>query len=272
MFLNLEFKDGLKIIDTHCHLDSEVFKEDLDELLRHSFDNGIEKIIIPGADIEDLPYAAELANKYKNVFFAAGVHPYELEGFDEKILRAYLQDEKCVAVGECGLDYFRFKSEDLEEREKEKEEQKRLFVAQLELAKEFKKPVIIHSREANNDTYEILHEHSKDLIGGVLHCFNASEHLLRLSNEGFYFGIGGVLTFKNAKNLVNILPQIPKDKLLIETDAPYLTPEPYRGKRNEPLLTQLVADKMSEILNLSRQELLEICLENSHRLFFKGCI
>ncbi|MCH3853132.1 TatD family hydrolase, partial [Campylobacter jejuni] len=130
-------------------------------------------------------------------------------------------------VGECGLDYFRFKSEDLKEREKEKEEQKRLFVAQLELAKEFKKPVIIHSREANNDTYEILHEHSKDLVGGVLHCFNASEHLLRLSDDGFYFGIGGVLTFKNAKNLVNILPQIPKDRLLLETDAPYLTPEPY---------------------------------------------
>ncbi len=124
MFLNLEFKDGLKIIDTHCHLDSEVFKEDLDELLKHSFDNGIEKIIIPGADIKDLPYAAELASKYENVFFAAGVHPYELEGFDEKILRAYLQDEKCVAVGECGLDYFRFKSEDLKEREKEKRSKK----------------------------------------------------------------------------------------------------------------------------------------------------
>ncbi len=103
-----------------------------------------------------------------------------------------------------------------------------------------------------------------------MHCFNASEHLLRLSDDGFYFGIGGVLTFKNAKNLVNILPQIPKDRLLLETDAPYLTPEPYRGKRNEPLLTQFVANKMSEILDLPRQELLRICLENSYRLFFKG--
>ncbi|TEY17686.1 TatD family deoxyribonuclease, partial [Campylobacter sp. CH185] len=138
------------------------------------------------------------------------------------------------------------------------------------LAIEFKKPVIIHSREANHDTYEILHGYSKDLVGGVLHCFNASEHLLTLFEEGFYFGIGGVLTFKNAKKLVEILPKIPKDKLLLETDAPYLTPEPYRGKRNEPLLTQFVANKMCEVLNLSRKELLEICFNNSEKLFFKG--
>lgn len=270
MFLNLEFKDGLKIIDTHCHLDSEVFKDDLDEILQHAFNNGIEKIIIPGADIKDLPRAAQIAHSYENVFFAAGVHPYELDNYNEEILRQYLQDKKCVAVGECGLDYFRFKSENLEEREQEKKTQKEFFIAQLQLAIEYKKPVIIHSREANNDTYEILHKYSKNLVGGVLHCFNASEHLLRLSDEGFYFGIGGVLTFKNAKNLVEILPKIPKEKLLLETDAPYLTPEPYRGKRNNPLLTQLVANKMSEILNLSREELLKLCFNNSKNLFFKG--
>lgn len=270
MFLNLEFKDGFKIIDTHCHLDSEVFKDDLDEILQHAFNNGIEKIIIPGADIKDLPRAAQIAHSYENVFFAAGVHPYELDDYNEAILRQYLQDEKCVAVGECGLDYFRFKSEIVEEREQEKELQKELFIAQLQLAIEYKKPVIIHSREANNDTYEILHKYSKNLVGGVLHCFNASEHLLRLGDEGFYFGIGGVLTFKNAKNLAEILPKIPKEKLLLETDAPYLTPEPYRGKRNDPLLTQLVANKMSEILNLPREELLELCFNNSKKLFFKG--
>lgn len=272
MFLELEFKDNLKIIDTHCHIDSDVFKEDLDALLKHSFNNGIEKIIIPGAHIKDLPYAAELAQKYDRVYFAAGVHPYEIDNFNENILRQYLKQEKCVAVGECGLDYFRFQSDDLKEIEYQKNLQKHCFKIQLELAKEFKKPVIIHTREANNDTYEILHQYSKDLVGGVLHCFNASEHLLRLSDEGFYFGIGGILTFKNAKKLVEILPKIPKDKLLIETDAPYLTPEPYRGKRNEPLLTQLVANKMSEILNLSREELLTICLDNSKKLFFQGSL
>ncbi|TKX32280.1 TatD family hydrolase [Campylobacter aviculae] len=272
MFLNLEFKDDLKIIDTHCHIDSEVFTEDLDDLLQHSFKNGIEKIIIPGANIKDLPYAMEISERYDEVYFAAGVHPYELENFDENILKTYLKHQKCVAVGECGLDYFRFQNSNAQEIEHQKNLQKSFFKIQLELAKEFKKPVIIHSREANNDTYEILHQYSKDLVGGVLHCFNASEHLLRLSDEGFYFGIGGILTFKNAKKLVEILPKIPRDKLLIETDAPYLTPEPYRGKRNEPLLTQLVANKMSEVLNLSRQELLKICLTNSKKLFFQGCL
>lgn len=159
----------------------------------------------------------------------------------------------------------------LKKFKKKKKIKKKIFIAQLELAIEFKKPVIIHSREANHDTYEILHGYSnKDLVGGVLHCFNASEHLLRLFEDGFYFGIGGVLTFKNAKKLVEILPKIPKDRLLLETDAPYLTPEPYRGKRNEPLLTQFVANKMCEILNLSRKELLEICFNNSEKLFFKG--
>ncbi|MBM0636940.1 TatD family hydrolase [Campylobacter sp. VicNov18] len=270
MFLNCDFKEGYKIIDTHCHLDSEVFKEDLDEVVNRAFKNGVEKIIIPGADMKDLPYARQIAHKYERIFFAAGVHPYEIENYDEAILKQYLHDEKCVAVGECGLDYFRFKSELAEEIEKEKEEQKKIFKAQLELAIEFKKPVIIHSREANQDTYEILHHYAKDLVGGVLHCFNASEHLLRLSQEGFYFGIGGVLTFKNAKKLLAILPQIPKEKLLLETDAPYLTPEPYRGKRNEPVLTQFVADKMCEVLDLPKKELLELCFANSQKLFFKG--
>lgn len=266
MFLNLEFQEQSKIIDTHCHLDDESFFGDLNELLEHSFKNGIEKIIIPGADIKDLPRARELSYRYEQIFYAAGVHPYKFQAFDEELLKEYLKDERCVAVGECGLDYFHLKNED----EEVKKVQKEIFIAQLELAKEFKKPIIIHSREANKDTYEILYDYSKELVGGVLHCFNASKHLLSLANEGFYFGIGGVLTFKNAKNLVEILPKIPKDKLLIETDAPYLSPEPYRGKRNEPILTQFVAAKMSEILNISKQELMELCFNNSQKLFFKG--
>lgn len=267
MFLELEFRDEFKIIDTHCHLDSESFYDDLGEVLLHAFENGIDSIIIPGADIEDLPRAREIAHSHERVFYAAGVHPYELCTFDENILRECLKDSKCVAVGECGLDYYRLKSEDVEFKKTQKE----FFIFQLELAKEFQKPVIVHSRDANEDTYEILKKHSRELCGGVLHCFNASKRLLELADEGFYFGIGGVLTFKNAKNLVEILPQIPKDRLLLETDAPYLAPEPFRGKRNDPLLTQKVADKMSEILGLPRGELLELCFKNSQKLFFKGC-
>jgi len=264
MFLNLNFKQG-PIIDTHCHLDDESYYNDLDEILKHSLKNGIVKFIIPGAHSKTLARAKELAHRYEQVFYAAGVHPYELESFDEEYLNFHLQDAKCIAVGECGLDYYRLNSQD----ENIKEKQKKLFKAQLELAKKHKKPVIIHSREANEDTFDLLKTYSKDLVGGVLHCFNASKHLLKLADYGFYFGIGGVLSFKNAKNLVQILPEIPKDKLLLETDAPYLTPEPFRGKRNEPLCTQIVADKMSGLLGLPREEILKLCFENSQRLFFK---
>lgn len=263
MFLNLSFDDNYKIIDTHCHLDDERYFDDLPELLEHSFKNGIERVIIPAADSKNLSRAREISHRYENVFYAAGVHPYELNGFDEELLREHLKDEKCIAVGECGLDYYRLKDA------ADKDMQKRYFVAQLEMAIELKKPVIIHSRDANEDSYTLLKKYAKDLCGGVLHCFNASPLLLKLADEGFYFGIGGVLTFKNAKNLVEILPQIPKEKLLIETDAPYLTPEPFRGRRNEPLMTHFVAQKMSELLNMSKIELLELCLKNSKRLFFK---
>ncbi|ARJ56318.1 TatD family hydrolase [Campylobacter cuniculorum] len=267
MFLNLQFQNTFKIIDTHCHLDDESFYGDLNEMLLHAFENGIDKIIIPGADIKNLARAREIAHNYEKVFYAAGIHPCEPCVFDEELLKEHLKDEKCVAVGECGLDYYRLKSEDTEL----KKQQKEFFILQLELAKEFQKPVIIHTRDANEDTYEILKQYAKNLCGGVLHCFNASKHLLKLADEGFYFGIGGVLTFKNAKNLVEILPKIPKDKLLLETDAPYLTPEPFRGRRNDPLLTQMVANKMSELLNLSLEELLKLCFNNSEKLFFKGC-
>ncbi|TEY01174.1 TatD family hydrolase [Campylobacter sp. US33a] len=266
MFLGLDYKNSESIIDTHCHLDDESYFGDLDEIIKHSKQNKIEKIIIPGADLSHLSRAREISYKYDYVYFAAGVHPYHCDEFDLEYLKKYSYDEKCVAIGECGLDYFYLKSEN----ESVKQKQKEIFNIQLELARDTRKPVIIHSRDANDDTYQILKKYAKDLKGGVIHCFNASEHLLRLSDEGFYFGIGGVLTFKNAKNLVEILPKIPKDKLLLETDAPYLTPTPFRGKRNHPILTHLVVDKMSEILNIDRQELIQICTKNANDLFFQG--
>lgn len=265
MLLGLEFKDSEKIIDTHCHLDDEVFFDDLNEVLLHSFENNIDKIIIPAAHSKDLPRAVELSELYEQVYFAVGVHPNECESFDETLLRFYVKHSKCVAVGECGLDYFRLKADDKDIKER----QKQIFTAQLHLASEFKKPVIIHSREATEDTYTTLNAFKHELVGGVFHCFNASELLLSLKEHNFYFGIGGVLTFKNAKNLVSILNKIPKDKLLLETDAPYLSPEPLRGKRNEPLLTHFVASKMAEILHCDRNELIQICTQNSQRLFFE---
>ena len=267
MFLNLDFKNNNKIIDTHCHLDDESYFDDLHEILTHAFKNSVKSIIIPAANPQTLARAIEISYKYENVFFAVGVHPNECDKFDIDLLKNHILDEKCVAVGECGLDYYYLKNEDLDIKNK----QKKIFIEQLELASIYNKPVIIHSRDANEDTYNILKQHSQILKkGGVLHCFNASELLLGLKDDNFYFGIGGVLTFKNAKNLAQILPKIPKDRILIETDAPYLAPDPYRGKRNEPILTHLIAQKMAEVLDTNIQTIINISTNNAKNLFFKA--
>ncbi len=181
-------------------------------------------------------------------------------------MESYILHPKCVAVGECGLDYYRL-PEDADEKEKNIKEQKDIFIAQINLAKRYKKPLIIHIRDASNDSKTILLENNAGEVGGVLHCFNADEQLLSLAKENFYFGIGGVVTFKNAKKLVNVLPKIPLDKLVLETDAPYLTPEPFRGRRNEPLYTKYVASKVAEILDMNIEDVEELTTSNAKRLF-----
>ncbi|KLD97866.1 TatD family hydrolase [Aliarcobacter butzleri L349] len=186
--------------------------------------------------------------------------------YDENIMEKYINHPKCIAIGECGLDYYRL-PEDEEEKLANIKKQKEVFISQIEFAKKYKKPLIIHIREASNDSRQILIDYNAKEVGGVLHCFNASEHLLPLAEHNFYFGIGGVLTFKNAKKLVEILPKIPKDKLLIETDAPYLTPHPHRGERNEPYYTIFVSSKMSELLNISDMEVQNLTTNNAKKLF-----
>jgi len=254
------------IIDTHCHLDDIQFRNDVDSVIQNAYEKGVQGIIIPGTNREDLNYAQELSHRYEHIFFAAGIHPYHHEQYDEKILRSFLKDEKCIAVGECGLDYFRL-PEDTHEKEFEKQQQHHVFAKQIALARELKKPLIVHIRDANEDSKRLLQEGNAGEVGGVLHCYNASKHLLDLAQHGFYFGIGGVLTFKNAKNLVEILPLIPQEKLLIETDAPYLTPMPHRGERNDPAYTLLVAKKMAELLNMSVTELHNLTSKNAFTLF-----
>ena len=222
--------------------------------------------MIPGADFDDLPQAVKLAEKYDEVFFAVGIHPYDIDKFDEATMEKYVNHPKCIAIGECGLDYFRLPEDEFEKQENIKK-QKEVFIAQINFAKKVKKPLIVHIREASNDSRQILIDCNAKEVGGVLHCFNASPHLLPLADMNFYFGIGGVLTFKNAKKLVEILPQIPKDKLLIETDAPYLTPHPHRGERNEPYYTVFVAQKMAELLNITEEEMQELTTNNAKKLF-----
>jgi TatD DNase family protein len=254
------------IIDTHIHLDDDRYDEDLDDVLARAKEGGVKKFIIPGADPRTLEKAVGIAEKYDDVYFSIGVHPYDKDEFNESYFTKYVHHKKCVAIGECGMDYFRLEGSD-EEKAQEKAEQKEVFAAQIELAKKYKKPLIIHVRDASHDSKMILLEHNAGEVGGVLHCFNADEELLSLANENFYFGIGGVLTFKNAKKLVNVLPKIPKEKLLIETDGPYLTPMPHRGERNEPLYTTFVAQKMSELLENPREEIENLTTKNALKLF-----
>jgi len=185
------------IVDTHCHLDDSRY-DDLDDVYNRAYKKNIKAFIIPGADPKTLKRAVEICETYDNTFFAVGVHPYDIDNYDRDFLKEYISHPKCVAVGECGLDYFRLPKDETE-KSTIKQKQKEVFIDQIELAKEYKKPLIVHIRDASSDSLDILKEYADKTLTGVLHCFNASEILLELAQKNFYFGIGGVVTFKNAK-------------------------------------------------------------------------
>jgi len=246
------------IIDTHTHLDNQKFIDDVDDVIKRAKEAGVGKFIIPAADPVDLPRAIELAQKYNEIYFAVGFHPVEIDKYDEKLITCFINHPKCVAVGEIGLDYHWVKEN------AQREKQKEYFKKQIELAIKFDKPIIVHIREATEDSLNILEEYPESR--GVLHCFNAAEQLLKLKDR-FYYGIGGVITFKNAKKLINVFPKIPKKRVVIETDAPYLTPHPYRGKRNEPMYTVYVRDKIAKLWGVEPAEAEKITTENAEELF-----
>ncbi|GAB6044747.1 TatD family hydrolase [Caminibacter profundus] len=246
------------IIDTHTHLDNVKFKEDVDEVIKRAIENGVKKFIIPAADPKDLPRAIKLADKYDEIYFAVGVHPVDIDKYDDKLLIDYIEHPKCVAVGEIGLDYHWVK--ELQKRQKQIE----YFHKQIEIAKEYNKPIIVHIRDATEDSIKVIESHPE--IKGVFHCFNAAEQLLKFSDR-FYYGIGGVITFKNARKLINVFPKIPKTRVVIETDAPYLTPHPFRGKRNEPAYTTYVRDKITSLWEVDAKEVENITTDNTKRLF-----
>lgn len=181
------------IIDTHCHLDDNRYNDDLEEVLQNAKDAGVEKFIIPGADMSTLERAVEIAEQYDSVYFAVGVHPYDIEGYDRSYLEKFVNHPKCVAIGECGLDYFRL-PEGEAEITVEKEAQKKIFIDQILWAKEVKKPLVVHVRESSADCLALLDEHAGE-EGGVLHCYNADESLLKLAKKNFYYGIGGVINW-----------------------------------------------------------------------------
>ena len=255
----------MKIFDTHAHYDDEAFDEDREELLQKLPAEGIERVVNVGASLSGCEQTVALAEKYDYIYAAVGVHPCDTKELTEEgfqWLAKQCLHEKCVAVGEIGLDYY------WEEDAKEKERQKKWFVRQLDLARSLHKPVVIHSRDAARDTLELCKENRLDEIGGVVHCYSYTKETAKIFlNMGFYFGIGGVLTFKNAKKLKEAVEYIPMDRIVLETDCPYLAPEPNRGKRNSSLNIPYVVTAMSQLKGISEEEVRKAAWENAIKLY-----
>ena len=246
------------MIDTHCHLNSNDY-ENIDEVIKH-MDGNI--MIVSGADMPSNRENLDLVKKHSNIYATIGMHPEEASVYNSNSLswlESHVNDAKVVGIGEIGLDYH-YEGYD-------KELQKKMFIEQIELAKKYHKVVVIHSRDAIADTLDIIREYL-DGYPTVMHCYSGSVEVARiLTKMGVMLGIGGVLTFKNASKLVEVVREIDLKYLLLETDSPYLTPEPFRGKTNEPYNILYVARKIAEIKNISVEEVLEITTNNAIRLF-----
>jgi TatD DNase family protein len=251
------------IFETHAHYDDEQFDEDREALLASMESAGITNIVNVGASLETTRKTLELAHKYDFIHAAVGVHPSEVAELDEdkfELLREWSQDGRCVAIGEIGLDYHW--------PEPSPELQKKWFARQLQLARQQRLPVIIHSRDAASDTLEVMKENHAEEIGGVVHCFSYSKEIAKICVDmGFYIGIGGVVTFKNGKKMKEVVEQTPMDKILLETDCPYLAPEPNRGKRNSSLNLPLVVDAIAAIKGISAEEVIRITEDNAKRMY-----
>lgn len=257
-----------KMIDSHAHLDEERFDEDRDELIKSLKENAVSYIINPSSDMETSRRVVELSNRYDNIFAAVGIHPHDAEGFKEEDLDELKQlskDEKVVAIGEIGLDYYYDNSP--------RKIQKEVFKKQLELAYVLDLPVIIHTRDAMRDTYDILKEF-EGRVTGVMHCYTGSiEMAEKFMKLGFYISIAGPVTFKNAVNVREMAKQIPLERLLIETDSPYLAPVPNRGKRNDPTNVRYVADMLANLKEIQIDKIIEHSRENTVKLFsLKGVV
>lgn len=245
------------IFDSHAHYDDKKFEEIRDSLLENLPQHGVCGIINCGCDTESSNKALALAEKYPYIYAAVGIHPENIGGGTVLEIEELSKHKKCVAIGEIGLDYYWVSDN--------KEEQKALFEEQLLLANRLRLPVIVHDRDAHADTLEILKKHRPK---GVVHSFSGSRDMAQeILKLGMYIGIGGVITFKNAKKLPEVVEILPEDRFLLETDAPYLTPVPYRGKINHSAMIYYTAEKIAEIRNTSVEHILEVTKKNAEKLF-----
>ena len=251
------------IFETHAHYDDPAFDEDRDSLLSSLEMQGIGRVVNVGASLDSCRKTMEIADRYPFVYEALGVHPSETAELNEEKfawLKEQLHREKCVAVGEIGLDYYW--------PEPDKETQKKWFLRQLALAKEEKLPVIIHSRDAAQDTYDLMKDAGAEEIGGVIHCFSYSPEMAdAFLKMGFFIGIGGVVTFKNASKIKEVVTNVPLERIVLETDCPYLSPEPYRGKRNSSLYIPYVIQKIAELKHTKAEEVERVTWENAEKLY-----
>lgn len=252
------------LFDSHAHINDEKFDEDRDEVIEHLRENSIDLVVNPGADMPSSRSAVELANKVDFIYSAVGVHPHDVETMTDKDLEELKnlakENEKVVAIGEIGLDYYY----DLSPRELQKE----WFIKQIELANELGLPFIVHDRDAHGDTFDIIKKYKAPETGCVLHCYSGSLELaLEYIKMGCYISIPGTVTFKNNRKTVEVAENIPMEWMFIETDSPYLTPVPYRGKRNDPSKVRYVAEKVAELRGISYEEVCEITKENAKKFF-----
>lgn len=258
-----ELSTGISAIDTHCHLDMDAYKTDLDDIISNAQNAGVSKIVTIGIDLRSSQKAVELASQYSCIYATVGVHPHDAKDFNaetEALLKQLALQEKVVAYGEIGLDYVKEYSP--------KEIQLTVFRRQVEIAKELHLPLIIHDREAHEHIYQILKDSAPFPEGGIIHCFSGdASDAQRFIDLGFLISIPGVVTFNKAEILQEAVRQIPMDSLLIETDGPFLSPVPKRGRRNEPSYVLYTGAKMAEIKGVSTDELIAQTTINAKRLF-----
>ncbi|NOU87581.1 YchF/TatD family DNA exonuclease [Paenibacillus sp. LMG 31460] len=250
------------LTDSHTHLNAEQFNEDQDEVIQRALDAGVTRIVNVGFNRETIPSSIALAERYDFIYSTVGWHPVDAIDMipgDLEWIEELCKHEKVVAIGEIGLDYYWDKSP--------KDVQQRVFREQIRLARKLGMPIVIHNRDAHQDILHILKEEKAEEVGGIMHCFSGSWETAKLCLDmNFHISFGGPVTFKNARQPKEVLAQVPLDRLLIETDAPYLTPHPFRGKRNETGYVRLIAETAAEIRGMTLEEIAEITTNNAIRL------
>lgn len=255
------------IFETHAHFEDERYKEDRENLLREIFSAGIERIVNVGSTIETSKTSIALAERYENMFAAIGVHPSDIDCLTEEgyaYLREHASHKKVVAIGEIGLDYYWEKDEAVRLRQQE------AFINQLKIAWDVNLPIIVHSRDAAEPTMQILKQMPKRDYPGIIHCYSYSvEHAREYVKMGYFIGVGGVITFKNAKVLKEVVDEIDLDHIVVETDCPYMAPEPHRGERNHSGYLPYIVDKIAQIKGVSAQQVEEVTARNARLVFPK---